>query len=344
MASPEEIAKWLDDILPKHERLTGVALALFRNLLQPHAADILEITGRTKDRDKVLEKISRKNYKNPMIEVTDLSGIRVTTYFENSIAPVCALVRKVFNIIEIDSVDQSIALGVDRIGYRSMHFVCNLGTNRETLPEYAGLANLPFEIQIRTVLQHAWAELSHDRAYKFRGKLRDDLQRRVNLCSGMLEMIDREFVSIVKDIDEYEDLVKSQTTSETLELSLDSISITKFLDDTQKNKKITLEDTGNINSAIAELQTFGINLISELDILMTDEFIEYCKSLGKAYLSKIGLLRLIMLYSDIDKYISLGLFIWKQVPTKYWSVLVNKYGKHKMDAIAKQFGVSISGQ
>ena len=88
--------------------------------------------------------------------------------------------------------------------------ICKLGKSRERLSEYMGLTNLPFEIQIRTVLQHAWAELAHDRSYKFSGKLRDDLQRRVNLCSAILEMMDREFVSIVKEVDEYETQLISQ--------------------------------------------------------------------------------------------------------------------------------------
>lgn len=46
-------------------------------------------------------------------------------------------------------------MSVDQTGYRSVHFVCDIGSARAALPEFNGLSGLKFEIQIRTVLQHA---------------------------------------------------------------------------------------------------------------------------------------------------------------------------------------------
>ena len=76
-----------------------------------------------------------------------------------------------FNIDEKNSLDKKILLASDQIGYRSVHFVCDLGAQRSGLPEFKDLGGLKFEIQVRTVLQHAWAELAHDRNYKFSGTL-----------------------------------------------------------------------------------------------------------------------------------------------------------------------------
>ena len=46
------------------------------------------------------------------------------------------------------------------------------------LPEMKLFSGIPFEIQVRTILQHAWAEFAHDRNYKFRGVLPDVIARR----------------------------------------------------------------------------------------------------------------------------------------------------------------------
>jgi hypothetical protein len=73
-----------------------------------------------------------------------------------------------------------------------------------------------FEVQIRTVLQHAWAEFEHDIRYK--GTIPDahapDLDRRLTLAAGLLELADREF-STIRDRLQAEMTVSSTTAPET---------------------------------------------------------------------------------------------------------------------------------
>ena len=56
----------------------------------------------------------------------------------------------------------------DRFGYRSRHFIVSV--NREWLkaPNYRGLSGLKAEIQVRTILMHAWADVEYKLAYKKR--------------------------------------------------------------------------------------------------------------------------------------------------------------------------------
>ena len=60
------------------------------------------------------------------------------------------------------------------------------------------LAGHRASIQVRTVLQHAWAEFEHDIRYK--GTIPEehapDLDRRFTLAAGLLELADREFTTI----------------------------------------------------------------------------------------------------------------------------------------------------
>src|SRR5262249_23720633 len=150
----------------------------------------LNVTSRVKDLQSTLEKIGRKAYTNPKIQLTDLSGIRVVTYLEGDVAQVSKIVRSLFEIDEGNSLDRAAILGSDRIGYRSTHFVCTLGKARATLPENESIGELKFEVQVRTVLQHAWAELAHDRSFKFGAVLPQKIARKLNLHSGLLEIVD----------------------------------------------------------------------------------------------------------------------------------------------------------
>ena len=154
-------------VLPRHERLTRAVVSLLENMLIEKKIEYLSVTGRTKTLESALEKINRKKYGDAEDRLTDLSGVRVITYLESQVTEATDTIRLLFDVDEKNSLDRSRVLGSDKMGYRSAHFVCTLGKAREGLPEYEMLGQLKFEIQVRTVLQHAWAELAHDRSFKF---------------------------------------------------------------------------------------------------------------------------------------------------------------------------------
>ena len=85
-----------------------------------------------------------------------------------------------------------------RFGYASRHLLVSLDPAREGQPAYEPLRGRQAQVQIRTVLQHAWAEFEHDIRYK--GTIPDehvpDFDRRFTLAAGLLELADREFSTI----------------------------------------------------------------------------------------------------------------------------------------------------
>jgi putative GTP pyrophosphokinase len=180
-----------------------VTADLVRNLLHSDSIEFLSVSGRTKEVGSITEKIRRKQYKDPQFEMTDITGIRIITFLESQVEKIISIVRAAFEIDEINSLDRSQILGSEKVGYRSVHFVCSLGETRSRLREYRDIATLRFEIQIRSVLQHAWAELAHERSFKFSPGLPPTIQRKLNLYSGMLEIVDSGFDSIAQEIDSY---------------------------------------------------------------------------------------------------------------------------------------------
>ena len=69
--------------------------------------------------------------------------------------------------------------------------------------EYSAYKDIIFELQIRTTLQHSWAEIEHGLGYKSQYEIPKDIRRRLTRLSAALELLDEEFVYIAKEVDEY---------------------------------------------------------------------------------------------------------------------------------------------
>lgn len=83
------------------------------------------------------------------------------------------------------------------LGYQSIHYLVKLKQNRYELPEYARFFGMTAELQVRTILQHAWAEIEHEIQYKAAvDVLPKEISRRFEALAGMLEIGDREFQAL----------------------------------------------------------------------------------------------------------------------------------------------------
>lgn len=217
------------------------------------------ITSRAKTRESLQKKIERKGYTSLDL-ATDLCGLRVITFLESETKIVENYLRSIFSIDESNSEDKSDNLGEDKVGYKSIHLVGTLPENLLLLPEFERFRDLKFEIQVRTILQHAWAEVEHDKNYKFSGQLPPDIKRRFKLLAGFLEIADREFESISKEINEYEKRVLSTIEGNTLhEIEINSTSLRKYL-----NKKLNVNFSQGISPKIISLlQDNGINTLED---------------------------------------------------------------------------------
>ncbi|MDB5523916.1 MAG: pyrophosphokinae [Rhizobium sp.] len=263
---------WIDLHLPKYLHLTDSVTSLTRNLLQGNGIDFLSVSGRTKTRTSIEEKIKRKAYSDPQAQITDISGIRIIVFVENDIDRVCKLIEESFGVDKNNSSNRDEALSSDQVGYRSVHFVCDIGVQRGGLPEFKGLINLKFEFQIRTVLQHAWAEMAHDRSYKFKGELPKNLKRQLYLYAGLLELADRGFNELAREIDDYANKVSEDIKSGNLDVPINSISIREYIESAPENKSVDIEElitSINIPEKITYLRDYGLDTIRQLDAFIS---------------------------------------------------------------------------
>lgn len=168
-------------------------------LLDESGIPVHEVSARVKSPNSLVQKAARPDRIYSALEdITDLIGLRVVTYFEDSIESVAHLIEKHF-VIDMDrSIDKRQQGDPSSFGYRSLHYVCRL-----VAPSVELLEQFPFEIQIRTILQHAWAEIEHDLGYKYPEAVPQPVRRRFSRLAGLLEIADAEFVELRKTMEVY---------------------------------------------------------------------------------------------------------------------------------------------
>lgn len=125
----------------------------------------------------------------------DLAGCRVIFYYNDDVNAFLSsgLVRDNFTVHWEQShphlPKEEITSSNDY--YTANHYIVELDGSRAALPEYAPYQGLKCEIQIHTVLNHAWAETAHDIIYKNPGT--------DGFGSRILESIDKRLQKIMKD-------------------------------------------------------------------------------------------------------------------------------------------------
>lgn len=304
--------KWISEAVLTHQRLTQSVVAIIRGLLIAKGITFLTVDGRVKDKDSIIKKIERKRYKNPARQMTDISGLRVIVYFESDIARVSEVIASCFRVDKKNSLDKGALLSVDKIGYRSVHFVCDIGESRERLPEFEGMAGMKFEIQVRTVLQHAWAEISHDRNYKFTGKLPAEIERELFLYSGLLEVADKGFDKLSKAIDKYSEEIKGREVDSLVDKPIDSISLVSFVESWCDKNDIPLRSSGSKSGyadLVQEIELCGIKTLSQLSEIIPDDYADKCKGAELAP-TIYGHVRNWLLIHDWRKYSSKSRYTW----------------------------------
>jgi putative GTP pyrophosphokinase len=312
MPNPKKIGEsidWYKTNISLFQSLSHKIEDILRENLIQNNIQVHSITSRPKSLDSYTSKAKKEKYKNPKEEIKDMAGIRVITYLESDVNVVANLVEKLFKIIPEDSLDQSKLLGSNKVGYRSIHYVAVLGDDRCELPEYRKYKQLAFEIQIRSLLQHAWAEIEHDRNYKFSGKLPSELERRFFLVAGMLEVADNEFTSIAKEVEKYRNEIVNELEKGELNIEINTTSLKEYL-----SSKFSKSIKGKIlmpnfskgdylgSVVIEELNLFGIFKLSDLDKIIPKDY--EINSFGiKGYWNNFaGIIRDILMINNAEKY------------------------------------------
>ncbi|GAA4302543.1 bifunctional ribonuclease/(p)ppGpp synthase [Klenkia terrae] len=176
------------------------ALALVTGMEDEAGINYLSVAGRAKTVASFAEKATRevdgvRIYTDPAAEIGDTVGVRVITYVQSDVVAVAELLGD--QVVVHDDRDLGSQTAREgRFGYSSRHL--QIGLDAARAGEWPALVDRRVQVQVRTVLQHAWAEFEHDIRYKgtVPAEHASEFDRRFTLAAGLLELADQEFTAI----------------------------------------------------------------------------------------------------------------------------------------------------
>jgi ppGpp synthetase/RelA/SpoT-type nucleotidyltranferase len=184
--------------------------------LQTATFKIQDVQFRAKSADSFVEKAKKcdvdgvQKYTDPFRQITDLAGVRLICFLKRDVDPICDMILNVFKSENVEDVGDRV-FQKGRFGYQSKHILVNLPKSTY-LPHCDYIDEVICEIQVRTLLQHAWAEMEHDIQYKGES-VPDLLRKRFVALAGLLEIADGEFERIQKDSDALKSVVEDELIS-----------------------------------------------------------------------------------------------------------------------------------
>ena len=218
------------------ERLQG----LITQLIEQSGTKVHFVESRAKSPESFAEKIRRpdKDYKNPLEDIPDLVGVRVVLYYNDNVKGIGDLLKSEFDVVEEEAGHQATAYSADQFGYLSMHYIVKLHSKRRDLPEWKDWRDIRAEIQVRTVLQHSWAAISHALQYKREGDVPLGLRRRLHRLAGLFELADHEFVGIRDEASAISKATSVELQSNPDAVFIDPQSVTHFMSQSTEFRRL----------------------------------------------------------------------------------------------------------
>lgn len=254
-----------------------------KNIIKSQSINVHEIIGRVKTVESLEGKVKRKNYSN-LAEITDLCGIRIITYFSDDVDKIAELISQEFEVDVENTIDKRKSEDPTKFGYVSLHYVVSLKEENSSPILYSRFKNMKLELQIRTVMQHAWAEIEHDLGYKSKEDIPNQYRRQFARLAGLIELADDNFLQLKNNIINYEQEIREKLPTSKKELPIDSSTLMTYVTEDQNyiellnmikplDVDIDFNIDFNINSSslstvVQRVKKLGLKTIGDIDELL----------------------------------------------------------------------------
>ena len=227
-------------VKPIYEKFIHKLKELLLALMESEQIDYHLIEDRVKSIESIKDKLLRNEgkYKNPLVDLSDLCGIRIIVYYQDDIDKVEKLIKDNFEIIIEESRHQKEKLKSNEFGYLSIHYVIKINKKRSVLAEWKAFKDIQFELQIRTVLQHSWAAISHKLQYKKKYDIPSTLKRKLYRLAGLIELADEEFLDLrIEHLKLEEKINKDTQKVEEVSNEINILTLSKFFEEEESYMK-----------------------------------------------------------------------------------------------------------
>ena len=265
-----------------HEMLCGITEEL--------GLSVLAVEHRVKEEKSLAGKLERKgDLYNVFEDITDILGCRIICFLSDEVDKIGKKVEEKFVVDWENSSDKRTLLKENAFGYLSLHYICSLPFGDKWPDEICGKK---FEIQIRTILQHAWSAIHHDIGYKSDFGVPREINRQFARLAGLLELADDEFVRARDNMLIYtEGIRKRIITDDADDIVINMISLNEYVLH-NKNMQKLIREIADISGAeisvidpesyIPQLAYLGIKKLGDIEQMIKENYDLAIKLANKA--------------------------------------------------------------
>ena len=274
-------------ILEEYHQMMGSFLKIqqlventLKDALKENALLVTAVESRIKAESSLVGKLELKGLKyKGLSDITDIVGARVIAFFTDDVDKIASIVENRFLIDWDNSVDKRRMHDLDSFGYMSLHYVCRIPEALYHDPEHPEINAYRFEIQLRTTLQHMWANMSHNTGYKSGVEVPKEYLRSLNSLAGMMELADNEFSRLRTAINDY----RRQVSALMMDRKFDEVSLNeetfrsylKLLPFDKLNQRIAAVNQAEIHEAslmpyFSLLKELGFRTLGDVDKLIKE--------------------------------------------------------------------------
>ena len=195
----------------RYDHLRTSTLVLLAQRIEDHIRAMLKdleridrVTARAKSTDRFVGKAMKikdgvPRYRNPFDEIQDQVGARIVVLYLADVERISTIVERYLRPVESRAVEPE---NEREFGYFGKHYVLFIPSDLydSSLPQ--GIGPRFFELQIKTLFQHAWSEAEHDLGYKPTSILLPEQKRKIAFTAAQAWGADRIFEELHRDLDD----------------------------------------------------------------------------------------------------------------------------------------------
>lgn len=276
----EAVEEYRDNLFPQYDQFRKQLKQLFKTLIGPLDIEFI-IESRTKNPEHFRKKISRpeKHYADPLKDVTDLAGVRLILQRVADAKRIVDLVESEFDVDKDNSIYKN-ELEVDKLGYLPLaQLVIEVAQNRVSLTEWSPFKGFKAEIQIRTILQHAWDVISRRYDYQVEADVPPQVRRRLLRLSALFELGDDELerfaFEVSKQIEQYQETLGRgdqviEVNVDSLKAYIEASSEVQYWNDFMRTDReighqVNSNDWGDLSRDVRIAHFLGLKYIKNID-------------------------------------------------------------------------------
>ncbi|WP_430450269.1 hypothetical protein [Rhodophyticola sp.] len=195
----------MDDLATEYDLISDDLACCAKSLesfFRPHIpvdVRIDRISSRPKSKERFIAKAMKREageprYPNPFGDIQDLLGARIVVLYLHDVERLKRLIPRLLGTIEALELEPE---GFSNFGYFGWHAIARVpeevlpDPKRDSFPRF-------FEVQIKTVFQHAWAEAEHDLSYKeLNGQISNENLRLIAFAAAQAWGADNSFAAVL---------------------------------------------------------------------------------------------------------------------------------------------------